>query len=137
MRITFGLLMAGCLALTGCGTQVAPVAVPAGETTEAVFNEAGHPTVAVEVPSMHCEGCCEATFGGMEGVVEFSFDDKAKIATLAVDEAKFDKEAMLEKVHANYADAQFVTADTESDDTETTEPAEAPAEESTDEQAAE
>jgi copper chaperone CopZ len=84
----------------GCGE--APVSngptqtIVSSVVEEVAFNTAGAPTVAFDVPGMHCEHMCkpkvEETLAALPGVVDVKVEIATKVATVAVDKEKFDAE---------------------------------------------
>jgi len=67
------------------------------ETTPAAFNVEGKPTVEYDVPGLDCEHCSAAACSLLEempGVVDVRADSEAKRATVAIDQAQFDSEAV-------------------------------------------
>jgi copper chaperone CopZ len=97
-----------CLALlTGCAdSKVATNDTAKAEAKTVAFNTAGAPTVMFEVSDMVCESCSEAvhdTLAKQPGAKEVIVDLEKKVATVAVDEDKFDKDAAV----AALLDKQF------------------------------
>ncbi len=74
------------------------------------FNAAGAPTVEFKVPDMMCEESCAKavhdTLAAQPGAVDVKVDFPNRLATVAVDEQKFDSEAAL----AALLDKQFTEA---------------------------
>lgn len=102
----------------GCG-QPANVETEAGDpTSEAVaaaFNPEGLPTVALDVPAIHCEMCAMRVTVALEeqpGVKDVSVDVENKTATVAVDESAFDAEAAIAALdEAEFAGSTLQTED--------------------------
>jgi copper chaperone CopZ len=104
------------VALIGCSDSKVTTTDPAkSESKTVAFNAANAPTVQFEVPDMMCEeGCAvavkqvlEAQPGAMEVKVEF---DK-KLATVAVDEDKFDSNAaVVALLDKQFPNAKLVVA---------------------------
>jgi copper chaperone CopZ len=79
------------------------------ESTPVAFNVAGAPTVMFEVSDMVCESCSAAvhdTLAAQPGAKEVVVDLESKVATVAVDEKTFDREAAV----AALLDKQFSNA---------------------------
>lgn len=108
-------VLLSCL-LAGCaGESSAP---PASQAAPAPFNAAGLPTTLVSVPGIDCEGCAMGvrnSLEGLAGVKEVDVDVATKTATLAIDPAEIDKQAVLDALSgANFDGASFVTEGTTS-----------------------
>lgn len=101
--LTFAVMLVGC-----ADTQTSTPVVT--ETTAAAFNVAGDPTVQFEVPDMMCEESCAAavkeTLAAQPGAKEVVVDFPKRLATVAVDEEKFDSDVAL----AALLDKQFSKA---------------------------
>lgn len=100
-----------CLAIfAGCAdSEVATNDASESEAKPVAFNTAGAPTVKFEVPDMVCESCSaavEETLAKQPGAKEVIVDLEEKVATVAVDEAAFDKDAAV----AALLDKQFPNA---------------------------
>jgi copper chaperone CopZ len=106
MRSIFTLAVA-LVILIGCAdTKVTTNDTQKPEAQPAAFNVAGAPTVMFEVSDMVCESCSEAvhdTLAKQPGAKEVIVDLEKKVATVAVDEDKFDEEAAV----AALLDKQF------------------------------
>jgi copper chaperone CopZ len=99
MQRVFAILGVAVVAV-GCGE--APVSNGPTQTIvgsvveEADFNTVGAPTVAFDVPAMHCEHMCkpkvEETLAAQPGVVDVKVEIATKVATVAIDTEKFDAE---------------------------------------------
>lgn len=98
------------ITIIGCGTnQTASTDTTKPEAKTIAFNAAGAPTVMFEVPDMVCESCSaavEETLAKQPGAKEVIVDLEEKVATVAVDEAAFDKDAAV----AALLDKQFPNA---------------------------
>lgn len=107
-RLAIILLLASSL---GCGSSTD---VTKSETTLVEFNAAGAPTVQFEIPDMVCESCTEAvqkTLASQTGAKEVKADLETKLATVAIDESTFDKEAALAALFdKQFSQAKLVTA---------------------------
>ena len=101
-------VLAGVAAmLIGCQDTSAPEpGVSVEETTQTTFNEAGAPTIRIEVPGIHCESCVEQVteaLSSQSGVTDVIVSLEDKIATVAVDEETFDTDDAI----ATLVDYQF------------------------------
>jgi len=111
----FSWLGAALLAV-GCGTSSVDVATTEGpKATLAKFNAEGAPTVAFEVPGMHCESCVahvESILAEQPGVKDVEVDLESLTAKVAVDEQEFDGEkAVAALVDMQFDEAKLITAD--------------------------
>lgn len=110
-------LAVGC-ADSGSKTTTADAdALPAGSgSAEAksaalvVFNADGAPTVAFDVPGIHCEFCAASVKEALvahPGVVDVKVDVEEKVAEVAIDEESFDSGAAIEALAAaNFPDVE-------------------------------
>ncbi|MEO0531006.1 MAG: heavy-metal-associated domain-containing protein [Planctomycetota bacterium] len=81
--------------------------------TQVAFNADGAPVVEFEAPGMHCEFCAATIVGLLKdkpGVVDVMADAETKVVTVAVEEAEFESEKIVEAI----ADAGFAEAPEES-----------------------
>jgi copper chaperone CopZ len=105
-RIHFICVVAVCL---GCEQ-----AVPPSETT-AVFNATGAPVIEFSVPDMMCaEGCGVAVkeiLARQPGVTDVLVDFDVKVATVAIEEGKFNADKAL----AALVDRQFTNSSLKGD----------------------
>jgi copper chaperone CopZ len=92
---SFGLIVLGILAVGGCSQSGGGV-VTSAETTQAVFNADGAPTVEFNVPDMMCrESCVEKTreiLSQQPGAKEVRVDFDTKTATVAVEADQFNSD---------------------------------------------
>jgi copper chaperone CopZ len=107
--------LAATLLAIGCGTSSVDVATTEEpKATLAKFNVDGAPTVAFEVPEMHCESCVahvEGILGEQPGVKDVEVDLESKVAKVAVDEKEFDAEkAVAALVDVRFFEAKLITA---------------------------
>jgi copper chaperone CopZ len=112
---TLALAAAGLLLIAGCKESAqqadGPIKEAASEqiaATPAAFNVEGAPTVEFSVPDMMCEFSCapkvQETLAAQPGVKDVQVDLEGKLATVAIDEEKFDADAAV----AALVDVQFV-----------------------------
>ncbi len=96
--------------LAGCAdSKTASTDTAESEATAVAFNVAGAPTVMFEVSDMVCESCSAAvhdTLAAQPGAKEVVVDLESKVATVAVDEKTFDRDAAV----AALLDKQFSNA---------------------------
>jgi len=101
------LLLVLAMILVGCAdTKTTSTDKAETEATAVAFNVAGAPTVMFEVSDMVCESCSAAvheTLAAQPGAKEVTVDLESKVATVAVDEKTFDREAAV----AALLDKQF------------------------------
>lgn len=87
------------------------------EVTEVAFNVADDPTVAIEVPGMHCEACAasiEKTLVAEPGVKDIKLNVEKKTATVAIDESAFDTSKAIESLaSAGWDEAEEVAEGSE------------------------
>lgn len=111
--------------ITGCAKPAvdeAASADSAAETTAAVFNATGAPTIEIEVPSIHCEGCAAGVCSVLKeqpGVVDAEVDATTKVAKVAVDKDAFNADKAIEALdEAKFPEATVKAEDnsTESED---------------------
>lgn len=102
MRIQkqFAVLIGIAVSCVGCGQQGSELSSTAAvESTPAVFNTGGAPTVEFSVPDMMCpEGCGEKTkeiLAGQPGAKDVMIDFPAKTAIVAVEGDAFDADEAL------------------------------------------
>jgi copper chaperone CopZ len=105
------LLLAIVIGTVGCSdSNVTTTDAAKVEAKTAAFNVANAPTVQFEVPDMMCEeGCAVAVKQVLEaqpGAVEVKVEFDKKLATVAVDEDKFDSDAAVSAL----LDKQFPNA---------------------------
>ncbi len=96
----------------GCSKQEATVEVPSIDigVEQVVFNPDNAPTVAFDVPGMHCKVVCvpkvHKTLQEQPGVVDVQVDLETKRAVVAIDEALFDANGAVEALlAADFADS--------------------------------
>lgn len=98
------------VSFVGCGSQsVENGSEVSAEISKASFNTEGAPTIAFNVPGMHCSSCAGAiceTLEEVPGVVDIETDVSTKIATVAIDKETFDSAAAI----AALSDADFTKA---------------------------
>lgn len=106
-----------CVSHFGCGNQSietsSDASVPSLNAKEQVvkasFNPDGAPTIAFNVPGMHCSSCagsiCE-TLEEVAGVIDIETDVNAKTATVAIDKESFDPSVAIEAL----SEAAFTNA---------------------------
>ncbi|TWU21915.1 heavy-metal-associated domain-containing protein [Bythopirellula polymerisocia] len=109
MRFTFCVaIILG--AVVGCQKAADTAADSTVAASPAVFNAAGAPIVQFKVPDMMCEESCAKavhdTLAAQPGAVDVKVDFPNRLATVAIDEQKFDSEAAL----AALLDKQFAEA---------------------------
>lgn len=96
-----------CVVFSGCQKAADTTAESSVAATPATFNAAGAPTVQFKVPDMMCEESCAKavhdTLAAQPGAEEVEVDFPNRLATVAVDQDKFDSEAAL----AALLDKQF------------------------------
>jgi copper chaperone CopZ len=97
-RWIFAICLIGLIA--GCGTQASDASSSASiGAARAAFNTLGAPTVEFSLPDMMCEDGCamavEDILARQPGAKEVRVDFKAKTATVAIEEGKFDSEQAL------------------------------------------
>lgn len=101
------------------GEAVTGTLQESAEVTQASFNIADDPTVAIEVPGMHCAACAasiEKTLVNEPGVKEIRMNIEKKTATVAIDKSAFDAGKAIESLaSAGWKDAEELSE--ESDET--------------------
>ena len=120
-KVLLGLLVAFSLGCGESGTTEtsSPAETSAPEATPAAFNVAGAPTVEFSVPDMMCEESCAKavhdTLAAQPGAVEVVVDFPNRLATVAIEEGKFDSHAALDALFdKQFSEAKLVGAEEES-----------------------
>lgn len=103
------------LIISGCAdSKTASTDKASAEVTAVAFNVAGAPTVMFEVSDMVCESCSAAvhdTLAAQPGAKEVIVDLESKVATVAVDEETFDRDAAVEALlDKQFSNAKLVVA---------------------------
>lgn len=101
--------------VSGCAdSNTASTDATETEATTVAFNVAGAPTVMFEVSDMVCESCSAAvhdTLAAQPGAKEVVVDLESKVATVAVDEKTFDRDAAVEALlDKQFSNAKLVVA---------------------------
>jgi copper chaperone CopZ len=107
----YALLLAFVVGIAGCAdTTVTTNDAEKPKATPTAFNTVGAPTIQFSVPDMMCEDSCAVavhdTLAAQPGAVEVQVDFPNRLATVAIEEGKFDSQAAL----AALLDKQFTEA---------------------------
>jgi Cu+-exporting ATPase len=145
MRYQLAVVLPSLLVLAGCGTSeivsemdgasvehaMHASTTDTAETTTVAFNVADEPTCSFSVPGMMCEHGCAATvrqvLSEQPGVKEVNVEFESKLATVVVDEAEFDGQAVASLLEDEYGfeDTSLVSS-VEVEETPTVDPVAAP-----------
>lgn len=101
------------LVVSGCSQEPTKPADVAAETTPAIFNAAGAPTVQFSVPDMMCPESCavkaKEILASQPGVKDVRIDFETKTATVAIEEGTFDPDATLTALTDRFEQATLIS----------------------------
>lgn len=116
---SFATMTAIVVLVAGCQSEQSsvPESSTVVETTPVVFNVSGAPTASLHVPSMFCEFSCvekvKQVLAEQTGVKDVKIDFETKVATVAIDETKFDpKNAIAALIDYQFMDSELISNDT-------------------------